>query len=258
MLVLWLNVGLDHKSLQIGRLLSMGITAVVCLLWYVIMLLSFLLFSSLIVLNHFSRTIPMSFFASLSSVEALKAEFDWIADAIDAFPFLEPLLQQTAPLLVVLVNSLLPIILSLLSKMEGPISGAVVEAILFSKLAAFAIIQTFFVSAISGGLLEALSDLVEDPTSIVDLLATSLPSQSTYFVQIVFVQTSIISTLELLRVVPLVMAFIRKFVGPKLTEKEQRTPFFGFRPLAAPAEFAHADNLSKFSCVKFITIFTDA
>jgi hypothetical protein len=126
----------------------------------------------------------MAFFASLSSVEGLKEEFDWIADAIESYPFLEPLLQQLAPLLVVAFNSLLPFILEILTMFEGPISGAVVEASLFTKLAAFMIIQTFFVSAISGGLLQQISGIISDPLSIIDLLATSLPSQSTYFIQV--------------------------------------------------------------------------
>lgn len=49
----------------------------------------------------------------------------------------------------------------------------------------------------------------------------------------------------MLRVVPLVHALIRRFVGPRLTEKERQTTFFGIRPLADPTEFEHADNLSN-------------
>ena len=48
----------------------------------------------------------MAFFASLSSVEGLKEQFSWVEDAIDAAPFLEPLLKQLAPLFVVVFNSL--------------------------------------------------------------------------------------------------------------------------------------------------------
>ena len=56
---------------------------------------------------------------------------------------------------------------------EGPVSGSVVEASLFVKLSAFMIIQTFFVSAISGGLMEEISGILNDPLSTIDLLATS-------------------------------------------------------------------------------------
>jgi hypothetical protein len=110
----------------------MALTTLLCLLW----------------------TIPMSFIASLSSVEGLRDELEFVDDMLDAFPFLIPVFEIAAPLFVVVANSLLPIILETITLFEGPISGAVVEASLFSKLAAFMIIQTFFVSAVSGSLID--------------------------------------------------------------------------------------------------------
>jgi hypothetical protein len=40
------------------------------------------------------------------------------------------------------------------------------------------------VSAISGGILQELSQMISNPASIIDLLANSLPSQATYFMQV--------------------------------------------------------------------------
>jgi Sec-independent protein secretion pathway component TatC len=125
-----------------------------------------------------------------------------------------------------------------------------------------------------------LSNLLEDPASIVDLLATSLPAQSTFFMQMVsdhgpeelisfklpsynlplvslfpfqaVVMTVTTSAIEGLRVVPLVLAFVRRFVGPRLTEKERRTAYMGLAPLNEPPDFPHADYLS--SMVLYFTI----
>jgi hypothetical protein len=88
--VIWTNCGKQHKELQLGKLASFATTVTICLLW----------------------TIPMAFFASLSSVEGLKEQFSWIEDAIDAAPFLEPLLKQLAPLFVVVFNSLVSVFVS--------------------------------------------------------------------------------------------------------------------------------------------------
>jgi hypothetical protein len=160
--VIWTNLGKSHKQLQLGKLASFATTVTICFLW----------------------TIPMAFFASLSSVEGLKEQFSWLEDAIDAFPFLEPLLEQLAPLLVVVFNSLLPIILEKVTMLELPISGSLLEPSLFIKLSAFMIIQTFFVSAISGSVTKEISNIISDPASIIDLLANTLPAQSTYFIQV--------------------------------------------------------------------------
>jgi hypothetical protein len=187
----------------------------------------------------------MTFFASLSSVEGLKAEFEWIADAIESYPFLGPLLEQLAPLLVVVFNSLLPVILEAVSMLEHPISGSLLETSMFTKLSAFMIIQTFFVSAISGGLLQEINAIISDPTSIVDLLANSLPAQSTYFIQIVFVGTTLMVGMEVVRIIPLALAGLRRFIGPNLTDKERNTVFMGIRPLCDPIEFEHADTFSQ-------------
>jgi hypothetical protein len=87
----------------------------------------------------------MAFLASLSSVGALKASVPFIAELLEAAPFLEPVFQLVAPLLVPIVNSLLPAILGFLSSLEGPISASLNGASTFGKLASFMIIQTFFV-----------------------------------------------------------------------------------------------------------------
>ena len=76
----------------------------------------------------------MAFVTSLSSVEGLR-EIDFIDSALDAAPWLVPVLAQVAPLFVVIVNALLVVFLKLFSSFELPISGAVIEASLFKKLA---------------------------------------------------------------------------------------------------------------------------
>ena len=231
--IIWGNVGKTHRDLQVGKLISQALTAAACLLW----------------------TIPMGFFASLSSVDALKEEFEFLEKLLDDAPWLTPVFAQLAPLLVIIFNSLLQPILTAFSTLEAPISLADLEGLLFSKLSAFMIIQTFFVSAISGGVFAALSDFSEDPLSIINVLANALPSQSTYFIQLLFVSTAVgVALMEALRVVPLVLAFVRGRIGPNLTEKERNTAFLGIRPLADPIEFPHAVVFSQ-AVLYFMVLF---
>jgi calcium permeable stress-gated cation channel len=77
------------------------------------------------------------------------------------------------------------------------------------------------------------------------VLAKSLPSQSTFFVQILLVKTFLGLGLELLRVTPLAIAGIRRQVGPRLTEKERNSAWFGLNPLAVPNEFEYAAVTSE-------------
>ena len=60
-------------------------------------------------------------------------------------------------------------------------------------------------------------------------------------------------SIEGLRVSPLAIAFLRRFIGPNLTEKERSTPYMGLSPLNEPDDFPHADFLSNM--VLFFVIF---
>lgn len=104
-----------------GKLASYILTGAICLLW----------------------TIPIGFAASLSNVEGLEQQFDFIKTAIEKAPFLGQVLAQVAPFFVVIVNAMLPVILKTLSVMECHISNGMVQASLFTKLAAFNVIQTY-------------------------------------------------------------------------------------------------------------------
>jgi hypothetical protein len=87
--------------------------------------------------------------------------------------------------------------------------------------------------------------MIDNPELIVEFLAISLPAQSSYFIQLLFVFTFLIHGLELLRVTPLGYALVRRFVGPNLTEKERRRTWKCFYSLEDPPHFWHAETFSQ-------------
>ncbi|KAL7578677.1 hypothetical protein ACA910_009816 [Epithemia clementina (nom. ined.)] len=221
--VFWLNVSRTHKDLELGMLASIGMTAALLITW----------------------TIPISFFASLSNAAAARNNVEWLDKLFNKYPGLIPVTEQLAPFLVVMFNALLPMILEAITLFEGPISSGRVEASKFVKLAIFSIVQTFFVSALSGGFVSAISELLDDWTDIIDLLADTLPAQGTYFMQILLASTATSAATEMLRVVPVAKAVLRSFIGPNLTEKERQKRFMGLAPLSDPPDFEHADFTAR-------------
>ena len=214
--VLWSNVGKTHKSLEIGQLLSLAFTVALCLFW----------------------TVIIAFCASLSSIEGLRS-VDFIDKALNKTPFLVPLLAQLAPFIVVGVNAALRSILGFLAGLELPISVAMLEASTLTKMAWFMIIQNFFVASIGGASIKAYSEFT-DITKVATLLGTSLPSQSTFHIQILLVNVFLSIGLELLGVSRIAVATIRKYVGPNLNEKERRSTWMGLAPMNNPAPFTHS------------------
>ncbi|CAB9519234.1 CSC1-like protein ERD4 [Seminavis robusta] len=221
--VFWANAGREHHDLQLGRLMSFGLSSVICLFW----------------------TVPVSFVASLSSVKGLRQEVEAVDNLLNAVPALEPLFELLAPQLLVALNSLLPMLLTSVTNFEGNISGSVNQASLFVKLAAFMIIQTFFVSAISGGVLDALQSVVSTPKSIIDLLATTLPAQSTFFVQLCFVSTVSVFVMEGFGIVRIGMAVARRHIGSHLTPRERRRIVMGLSPMSEVKDFEYGRQMSS-------------
>lgn len=101
--IFWGNVGKKHGQLQMGKLIGLSLTVLLCFFW----------------------TIPVAFVTSLSSVDSLKESVPFLEDWIEKFPALEQLLAQLAPLFIVVLNAVLPCILIEFAKLEGPVSTSV-------------------------------------------------------------------------------------------------------------------------------------
>lgn len=230
--VFWRNVGLPDKARRTGGLLSFTATATLCLFW----------------------SFPVAFISSLTDVNSLKKKLPGLSDMVDKSPALEMFLALLAPMLLLALNeAVLPVILKYFAQWEGHISSPRLEASLFRKLAAFQIIQTFFISTISGSITSELANMIDNPEIIVELLANSLPTQSSYFIQLMFVFTFFFHGLELLRVIPLGYALVRRFVGPNLTSKERQRKWKFLYSLEDPPDFWHAETFSQI--VLFYVVF---
>jgi len=92
---------------------------------------------------------------------------------------------------------------------------------------------------------------------VIDLLARSLPAQSTYFIQILLVDTFIRLSVEILRVLPLGMAALRRIVGPNLTKKERNSVFLMLHPLSDPWDFPGAEIFGE-GVLYFVVLFVYA
>eukprot|EP00562_Extubocellulus_spinifer_P004070 CAMPEP_0178517898 /NCGR_PEP_ID=MMETSP0696-20121128/25950_1 /TAXON_ID=265572 /ORGANISM="Extubocellulus spinifer, Strain CCMP396" /LENGTH=936 /DNA_ID=CAMNT_0020148387 /DNA_START=89 /DNA_END=2899 /DNA_ORIENTATION=- len=227
-LVNWSNVGVSNQALQIGELISLALTTTLCILW----------------------TIPVSFVASFSNVEGLVQIFPALQEPIEKYPWFSNFMAQIAPLILVVFISILPYILLFFVTFEKPIERASMQhPSLLSKLSAFTIIQTFFISTISGSLFQSIQDIIDNPTSAVELVATALPAQSAYFIQLIIVQNLLALGIELLRISPIAQEWlgtlVKKIFGYNLTEKERNTSFLGIRDIADPLEYYFGRELGS-------------
>ena len=222
--IFWRNIGMPKKARSTGMLLSIATTTILCFFW----------------------TIPMGIISSLTEINSLKEQWPGFEDFFEKHRWLEDFLALMAPFLLVFVNEVvLPRLLTVISAWEGLISKAALEASVFVKLSAFMIIQTFFVSALTGSVASSLSDLIENPEKAVDLLAVSLPSQSSYMLQLVIVFLCLVVGSDLMRVFPLLEVGLRKLVSSFWWKPP-------FRPLTSPRNFKQGKLKQHFCpCTQF-------
>jgi hypothetical protein len=160
-LVNWKNVGQPASSRQIGELLSLLLTGVLCIFW----------------------TIPVSFFASLGNVSKLTEVMPFLAEPVKTYPWFSALLSQLAPLILVVFIALLPHILLVFCKLELLIEiESMQHPSLFNKLASFTILQTFFISTIASTLFTSLEAISKDPSMVSDFCSFGMRLTEKHFI----------------------------------------------------------------------------
>jgi hypothetical protein len=86
-----------------------------------------------------------------------------------------------------------------------------------------------------------LEKILQDTTYAVERLATALPAQASYFIQVILVQNVLGLGTELLRVSALISSLLRqvlgKLMGRDLTNKEQKSALFGQWRFSDPSEY---------------------
>lgn len=217
------NIGKNHRQRNVGRLVSLSLTFMLRLVW----------------------TIPTAFISSIANLKALGDDVPAVATWVETYPWIVHAGSTLAPLLLLSFNSCLPILLEWISLFELPISQATLIATQFPKLASFMIIQTFFVSAISGSFWDEISEISKSSSRIIDLMGSAFPGQSTYFIQILLVKTFVGLPIEMLKVMPLLKAGLRSIVGPNLTSRESERIYLKvIRPLNQPLWLLHAEIMA--------------
>lgn len=139
----------------------------------------------IVFLTIFFYMIPIGLISALTTLDNLKK----------ILPFLKPVLDQAEirtvlgaflpQLALIIFLSLLPSFLLFLSKAEGIPSLSHAERAASGKYFYFSVLNVFIGVTVGHTLFETLKDIEENPNSIIDVLAASLPGSATFFLTFV-------------------------------------------------------------------------
>eukprot|EP00039_Didymoeca_costata_P024618 m.10853 g.10853 ORF g.10853 m.10853 type:complete len:821 (+) comp4343_c0_seq1:176-2638(+) len=199
--VYWPNLKLDHKQRQIRSLLMAAATFWLVFFWI----------------------IPVAFVASLTTLSALGERIPFLEPLQDAHPILTGLLEGILPgLALILFNFLLPKILLQFAKVEGLEADSWMQVSIFKRFFIFIIVNNFLAITLAGAVFDQLDVLIEDPTSVVELLGTAVPKTATFFATFIILVGFVQIPLQLLNIAPLAIGTIMKKTLAKTPAQQDR------------------------------------
>ncbi|TFJ88120.1 hypothetical protein NSK_000474 [Nannochloropsis salina CCMP1776] len=164
----------------------------------------------------FCYIIPITFVASLANLNALARTkgLGWLQPVADYNPDFTAFLQGfVPPLITSIFFSMVPTLMAFLARQECLPAESDVQSTAIWYVFLFVLFDYFLVYTIAGSVaakMDLLKHYAESPAEIVNLFATSLPAQSTFFMNLIMLAALSMQPIELLRVGPLFVTKLKR------------------------------------------------
>ncbi|KAJ3135383.1 hypothetical protein HK100_002784 [Physocladia obscura] len=160
----------------------------------------------------------VAFVLSFADLDSLSQNVSFIKDFLNSEPALAKILSGVLPSVIIAVLlSLVPTFLRLFSVFSGSPLRSQTEQIVFSQYFTFQIVVVFVVNIIGSSILASLQNLEANPSSVMNILAESVPKSANFFIQYLLVLGLSSPSSELLQIAKLI-------VGPILAALFGKTP----------------------------------
>ncbi|RUP45025.1 hypothetical protein BC936DRAFT_148710 [Jimgerdemannia flammicorona] len=214
--VVWTNLAMSWKSRMARKIVGTAVSIALVVFWGVIGRVYFLFLFYWYLGHHrpvtqiqplttsrslptpTTRPLPVAFITSIATLSNL----------IKLLPFLEPVVNLSSVIRGIIeglipaamlsgLMMVLPFILIYICQFEAvPLYSRMEEAVQ-SRYFFFLIINVLLVVTVAGTIFSSIEQILETPTDLVSILATSLPAVSTFFVNYLLLQGLVGSAIEL-------------------------------------------------------------
>ena len=178
---IWSNISIPARQIEIRKTIADSCLIVGAVFW----------------------SIVVGFITAIANLESISKELPWLNSYRNTIIY-EVLNQYLAVALLLILLSILPFIFDLIArsyegrKLESEIQNSIMTRYFYYQLA------NVFVSVGLGSIANSMHQIIQNPSSILSILGTSLPSLSVYFTNLLIVKTFTAAPLEILRIWPLI------------------------------------------------------
>ncbi|KAL1732165.1 hypothetical protein EV714DRAFT_282790 [Schizophyllum commune] len=189
--VIWSNLGMNPYEARVRIAISWAATGALIVFW----------------------AFPVAFVGSVSNIYTLCGTVKWLTWICDLPTVVTSIISGILPpVALAILMALLPVVLRLLARFEGVPRYSGLELSLMTRYFIFQVVHSFLVVTLSSGIIASLEDLLNNPTSIPNLLASNLPSASNFFLTYVILQGLSGTAAGFLQIVPLALYYVKLFV----------------------------------------------
>ncbi|KAG0320156.1 hypothetical protein BG000_003682 [Podila horticola] len=189
--VLWDNLGYSLKERNVRKTIAMVLAFLLIALW----------------------AIPVTFVASVASLDTIVKFAPFLSGVSDLPKSVVGIIQGLLPPIgLALLMMVLPIILYKLAHFGGEVLSTRKTLQVVTSYHWFSVVHVLLVTTLANGIFAAVQEIKDNPTKIMDMLASTLPQASTFFLS--FILLSFIQIpLMLLQIGPLIMYYVGKFTS---------------------------------------------
>eukprot|EP00002_Diphylleia_rotans_P001178 TRINITY_DN10651_c0_g1_i1.p1 TRINITY_DN10651_c0_g1~~TRINITY_DN10651_c0_g1_i1.p1 ORF type:complete len:737 (-),score=121.95 TRINITY_DN10651_c0_g1_i1:103-2313(-) len=164
--------------------------------------------------------VPISFIAALSNAKALSKDVEFL-EVIAENDFLRSIFEGLLPaVLLIAFDICTPLLLIAITKFQGVNTYTEIDSGLLCKFYGLQIFNVFFVTLIAGSVFDSLSDIIDEPSDILDLLGSSIPQVSSFFMVYILLQTLVSLPMSMLRIGPLLTFYYTHSIS-NMTEMQK-------------------------------------
>ncbi|KAJ3043131.1 hypothetical protein HDV00_005746 [Rhizophlyctis rosea] len=236
--VIWDNLGLGYFQRQGRRMVALVLVVALVVFWGAL----------------------TTFLSSIATLDNLVAILPFLDPITKWSPPATGIVQGVLPQVVIAVAfALIPVLLRLISKFGGVPTSAEIERLLINQYYAFLVFNVLFIVTIAGSIFRVLNTIINNPPEIVEMLATSIPTISSFFVNYVMLLALSGPASELLQVgnlilKPLMLRFLAK--TPRQVLEKRRPPIFEIGRTLANHSFIATVGITYMTIAPLVSIFT--
>ncbi|KAG0064239.1 hypothetical protein BGZ89_009257 [Linnemannia elongata] len=204
--VIWENLSYSLRTRNIRRAIAAVLAFLLIALW----------------------AIPVAFVASVAKLDAIVRFAPFLSGVYSLPKVALGVIQGILPPIgLAVLMMILPIILYKLAHLSGEVLNSRKTLSVITTFHWFSVVHVLLVTTLANGIFAAVQQIKDNPSRVMDMLASTLPQASTFFVSFILLSLIQIPML-LLQIGPLIMYWLSKFLAttPRKVYAAERTMGF--------------------------------